>query len=51
MTGRMLSEFEKLLLAVRPDTVLLYGDANSTFASVLVTMTLHIPISHVEAWN
>jgi len=49
MTARMLTGVEKIILADRPDCVLVYGDTNSTLAGALAAAKLHVPVAHVEA--
>lgn len=49
MTGQMLEGIEKILLSVKPNYVLVYGDTNSTLAGALAAKKLHVKVIHVEA--
>lgn len=48
-TAKIMVEFEKVLLQVRPALVIVVGDVNSTVACSLVSVKLGIPVAHVEA--
>ena len=48
-TARIMVEFEKILLDLRPDLILVVGDVNSTLACALVAVKLNIPVIHVES--
>jgi UDP-N-acetylglucosamine 2-epimerase (non-hydrolysing) len=48
-TAEIMTRFEPVVLAEKPDWVLVYGDVNSTVATALVATKLHIPVAHVEA--
>ncbi len=48
-TGRIMIEFEQVLLDSKPDLVVVVGDVNSTVACSLVAVKLGIKVAHVEA--
>ncbi|KQC05881.1 MAG: UDP-N-acetylglucosamine 2-epimerase [Candidatus Cloacimonas sp. SDB] len=48
-TARIMERYEKVLLADRPDLVIVAGDVNSTIACALDAAKLHIPVAHLEA--
>src|SRR5688572_25773275 len=45
----MLAALEPLLVAERPDWLLIYGDTNSTLAGALAGAQAGVPVAHVEA--
>jgi UDP-N-acetylglucosamine 2-epimerase (non-hydrolysing) len=48
-TGKTMIEFEKVLIAEKPDLVIVVGDVNSTIACSLTAKKLHIKVAHIEA--
>jgi len=48
-TATIMIRFEKLILDLEPEWVLVYGDVNSTVAAAMVCSKLSIKIAHVEA--
>lgn len=48
-TAAIMSRFEPVVIARKPDIVLVYGDVNSTVAAALVCSKIGICVGHVEA--
>jgi UDP-GlcNAc3NAcA epimerase len=48
-TAAMITGIEDVLLSEKPDSVLLYGDTNSTLAGAIAAAKLHFPVVHIEA--
>ena len=48
-TALMLQNIEAILLAEKPDALIIYGDTNSTLAGGIAASKLHIPVIHIEA--
>ncbi len=48
-TAEVMVRFESVVLERRPDSVLVYGDVNSTVAAALVCAKLAVRVGHVEA--
>lgn len=49
MIGRTLETLERLLIELKPDQVLIYGDTNATLAGALAAARLLLPLAHIEA--
>ncbi|MFN2453414.1 MAG: non-hydrolyzing UDP-N-acetylglucosamine 2-epimerase [Pyrinomonadaceae bacterium] len=48
-TAAVMQRFEPVVLAEKPDWVVVVGDVNSTLACALVCAKLHVKVAHVEA--
>ncbi len=48
-TAAVMQRLEPVLVGLRPDVVLVYGDVNSTLATTLVAAKLGLRVGHVEA--
>jgi UDP-N-acetylglucosamine 2-epimerase (non-hydrolysing) len=48
-TAGIMVEFEKILLAEKPDLVIVPGDVNSTMACSIVASKAGIPVAHIES--
>jgi len=48
-TAKVMERLEPLLIANRPDLLLVPGDVNSTLAAALTAVKLDIPVGHIES--
>jgi UDP-GlcNAc3NAcA epimerase len=49
ITGNMMIEIEKILLDVKPERIIVYGDCDTTIAGALVAKKIEIFLIHIES--
>ena len=49
MTGRMIEKIEALLVELKPDYLLVYGDTNSTMSAAIAASKTAVKMAHIEA--
>jgi UDP-GlcNAc3NAcA epimerase len=48
-TAAMIIGIEKIIVAEKPDCIVMYGDTNSTLAAAIAAAKVQIPIIHIES--
>ncbi len=48
-TAIMITGIEEILIAEKPNAIILYGDTNSTLAGAIAASKIYIPVVHIEA--
>ena len=49
MVTKMQKQIEEVAILEKPDTILVYGDTDSTLAGALAAESLHVRLCHIEA--
>jgi UDP-N-acetylglucosamine 2-epimerase len=49
LAGRILTRFDQVILAAKPDIVVVQGDTTTTFGCALAAFHRRVPVAHVEA--
>ncbi|MDH5385671.1 MAG: UDP-N-acetylglucosamine 2-epimerase (non-hydrolyzing) [Candidatus Aminicenantes bacterium] len=48
-TARLMMRTEKIIRELKPDVIMVFGDANTTLGGALAAVKVHVPVCHVEA--
>jgi len=48
-TARLMTRAEKIICEIKPDAVIVFGDANTTLGGALAAVKVKVPVCHVEA--